>query len=64
LLRGKQNEIEREGAHGGCGGARGTRPGPGWAESRARVEAHTHTTTDRKPTANQKLETKRDERAT
>jgi hypothetical protein len=30
LLRGKQNEIEREEAHGGCG-ALGT--GSGWARS-------------------------------
>ena len=33
LLRGKPNERERVGVHGGCGGARGAREraGPGWA---------------------------------
>jgi hypothetical protein len=56
LLRGKQIEIEREGAHMGGGGARGMRPGPGRAglgRVRLGLKPTTQATTDRKPNTNQ-----------
>jgi hypothetical protein len=48
LLRGKQNEIEREGARMGVG-----HQGPGWVGSQAGPKTTARTTTNRNQIANQ-----------